>query len=105
MDQKDDKNAQNGESIESKVFKKSLKLDLAEAVDRVIDGIIHPLALEQISLKEREDFTNLLIKTVGDSLLEVIAEVKERSELVIEAFRKQEQDIKYFKKRNNRQVN
>ena len=94
------------ESIETLVFKRSMKLDLMQAIDNVIQGLVHPAALETLSLSEREEFTNMVIKIAEKALDEIKVEIKERARLVTQAYREQEEMNKNLKKMTgNRPVN
>ena len=101
MDPKDKK-----EPVEVLVFKKSIKFDLSQAIDGVINGLAHPLALDSLSLEEREEFTNTVVKIVDQSLDEIKVEIKERARIIIQAYRQQDEGAKNLKKlTGNRPVN
>ena len=105
VDKKDGKDSQNSEPIQLKVFKKSIKFDILQAIDDIVNGLAHPLAIDSLSLKEREEYTNMVIKIIDESVQEVMVEIKERARLVIKAYQEQEQMIEKVKKINGQQVN
>jgi len=93
------------EPLEVKIFKRSIKFDLLQAVDGVINSLAHPAALGELSSKERDEFTNFVLKNVEELLQEVIVETKERARLVIQSYQEEEKLVEKLKKRNGQQLN